>query len=58
LIEVKLLSSESDQTLGVGEVVLGPTAAAIGNAIAVALGQRIYAMPFTSERIAQTLLEE
>jgi CO/xanthine dehydrogenase Mo-binding subunit len=58
LIEVNLLASESDQTLGVGEVVLGPTAAAIGNAIAVALGQRIYAMPFTSERIAQTLLEE
>jgi CO/xanthine dehydrogenase Mo-binding subunit len=57
LLEIEMLPSESDQTLGVGEVALGPTSAAIGNAVAAALGQRIRAMPFTRERIVETLVE-
>jgi CO/xanthine dehydrogenase Mo-binding subunit len=57
LLEVEILPSESDQTLGVGEVALGPTSAAIGNAVAAALGQRIRAMPFTRQRIVETLVE-
>jgi len=41
--------------LGAGEASLGPTAAAIGNAVARALGVRVRALPITSERIRQLL---
>jgi CO/xanthine dehydrogenase Mo-binding subunit len=41
-----------------GEASLGPTAAAIGNAVARALGRRIRALPLTRERIMATLLAE
>jgi CO/xanthine dehydrogenase Mo-binding subunit len=43
-------------TLGMGECTFGPTAAAIGNAVAHALGVRIRDMPLTRERIAAALL--
>jgi len=43
--------------LGVGEVVAGPTGAAISNAISEALGQTIKTMPFTKEIITRELLE-
>jgi nicotinate dehydrogenase subunit B len=43
-------------TLGMGECTFGPTAAAIGNAVAHALGTRIRDMPLTRERIAAALL--
>ena len=36
---------------GVGEVAQGPTAAAIGNAVADAIGVRIRDLPMTRERI-------
>jgi CO/xanthine dehydrogenase Mo-binding subunit len=39
-----------------GECTFGPTAAAIGNAVAHALGTRIREMPLTRERIAAALL--
>jgi CO/xanthine dehydrogenase Mo-binding subunit len=39
-----------------GECSFGPTAAAIGNAVAHALGARIRDMPLTRERIAAALL--
>jgi CO/xanthine dehydrogenase Mo-binding subunit len=42
--------------LGVGEATAGPTAAAIGNAVAHALGTRIRDLPLTRERIMATLL--
>ena len=41
--------------LGAGEASLGPTAAAIGNAVARTLGLRVRALPITSERIQQLL---
>jgi CO/xanthine dehydrogenase Mo-binding subunit len=43
--------------LGVGECSVGPTAAAVGNAVAHALGVRICDMPFTRERIMTALLK-
>ena len=43
--------------LGGGEVVAGPTGAAISNAISDALGQTIKTMPFTKEIITRELLE-
>ena len=40
----------------VGEVVAGPTGAAISNAISNAIGQRIKTMPFTKDNITKELL--
>ena len=56
-IEVELIASDSDVPLGVGEATAGPTAAAIGNAVAHALGTRIRDLPLTRERIMSALLK-
>ena len=42
--------------LGVGEVVAGPTGAAISNALRDALGQRIKTLPFNKDNITKELL--
>lgn len=55
-IETVLIAAPDQPTLGMGECTFGPTAAAIGNAVAHALGVRIREMPFTRERIARVLL--
>jgi nicotinate dehydrogenase subunit B len=55
-ISVELIASASDVPLGAGEATGGPTAAAIGNALAHALGTRIRDLPLTRERIMATLL--
>jgi len=56
-IDIELLPSDSDVPLGVGEATCGPTAAAIGNAVAQALGIRIRDLPLTRERIMAALLK-
>jgi nicotinate dehydrogenase subunit B len=43
--------------LGVGECAAGPTAAAIGNALADALGLRVRDLPLTPERLLAALHE-
>ncbi len=55
-IEAVLVEAPEAPTLGVGECSVGPTAAAIGNAVAHALGQRIHDMPLSRERIMAALL--
>lgn len=55
-IAVELVPAADDVPLGVGEATAGPTAAAIGNAVAHALGARIRDLPLTRERIMATLL--
>jgi nicotinate dehydrogenase subunit B len=55
-IDVEIVNSSEERTLGVGECTVGPTAAAIGNAVAHALGARFREMPLTRERIAAALL--
>lgn len=57
-IETRLIGDPAHPALGMGEVSQGPTAAAIGNAVAAALGARLRHLPFTRERIMQALLEE
>ncbi|MDO8535328.1 MAG: molybdopterin-dependent oxidoreductase [Xanthobacteraceae bacterium] len=57
-IRVELVDSATDVPLGVGEATVGPTAAAIGNAVSHALGARIRDLPLTRERIMATLLKE
>jgi CO/xanthine dehydrogenase Mo-binding subunit len=54
---VELVEPKADRPpLGIGEATAGPTAAAIGNAVAKALGARIRDLPLTREKIVATLL--
>jgi CO/xanthine dehydrogenase Mo-binding subunit len=57
-IEIELIDNPNEPTLGLGEASVGPTGAAIGNALARALGRRIRDLPLTRERIMATLLSE
>jgi CO/xanthine dehydrogenase Mo-binding subunit len=56
-IAVELIDPVTDQPpLGIGEASGGPTVAAIGNAVAHALGARIRDLPLTRERVMAALL--
>ena len=50
-IQIRHILRPHEPSLGVGEVTQGPTAAAIANATARALGVRIRNLPLTRERI-------
>jgi CO/xanthine dehydrogenase Mo-binding subunit len=56
-IEVRLVGDPHDPPLGMGEVAQGPMAAAIGNAVARALGVRLRDLPLTRERLMGAMLE-
>ena len=55
-IDIQLIDAPNEPALGLGEAAVGPTGAAIGNAVARALGTRIRDLPLTRERIAAMLL--
>jgi CO/xanthine dehydrogenase Mo-binding subunit len=55
-VEIELIDAADEPPLGLGEVVHGPTAAAIANAVAHALGARIRNLPLTRERIMAAVL--
>jgi CO/xanthine dehydrogenase Mo-binding subunit len=54
-VEVRVLDRMSYPPLGVGEAVHGPTAAAIGNAVADALGVRVRDLPLTREVVVAAM---
>ena len=54
-IEIEVIQHPEAPMLGVGEVSQGPTGAAIGNAVADALGVRIRDLPLTRERLMKAL---
>ena len=56
-MQVEFVEAAGNPALGVGECTVGPTAAAIGNAVNHALGIRIHDMPLTRERIMAALLK-
>jgi CO/xanthine dehydrogenase Mo-binding subunit len=57
-VTVKLVNPTTDlPPLGVGEATGGPTVAAIGNAVAKALGARLRDLPLTRERVMAALLQ-
>ncbi len=56
-IDVELIMQQHEPSTGTGEVSGGPALAAIGNAVAHALGARIRELPYTRERVAQVLLQ-
>ena len=53
-VEVHIVRNEL-ASLGAGECMMGPTAAAIANALYDALGVRVRELPLTAERIAQAI---
>jgi CO/xanthine dehydrogenase Mo-binding subunit len=56
-IGVELVEPAADRPpLGIGEAAGGPTVAAIGNAVAHALGTRLRDLPLTRERVMAALL--
>ena len=55
-ITTELLDLPNERALGMGECSFGPTAAALANAVAHALGVRIRHMPLSRDRIAAALL--
>ncbi|MBS0409850.1 MAG: xanthine dehydrogenase family protein molybdopterin-binding subunit [Proteobacteria bacterium] len=57
-VDIDLVMAQSERSVGAGEVSLGPAMAAIGNAVAHALGARIRDLPFTRDKIAQALLAD
>lgn len=50
-VDVVLVGDPSDPSLGAGEAAVGPTAAAIGNALAAALGIRVRSLPLSAANI-------
>ncbi len=52
-IDIELADTPDEPPLGMGECTMGPTAAAIANAAAHALGLRLRDMPLTRERIVE-----
>jgi CO/xanthine dehydrogenase Mo-binding subunit len=54
-VEVHLIDRPDEPPLGAGEITMGPTAAAIGNALHHALGIRLRDLPLTRARIEAAL---
>src|SRR4029077_12508827 len=55
-VEIELVHAPEHPAMGIGEISSGPAMAAIGNAVAHALGARIRDLPYTREKIAAALL--
>ena len=54
-VHVTLLPRPDDPPLGAGEVAGGPVAAALGNALADAIGVRVRRLPMTRERVTAVI---
>jgi len=54
-VDLVLLDRADEPWVGVGQGMMGPTAAAIGNALFNALGVRVRDLPLTAERIAAAI---
>lgn len=56
-VEVAIIDRPDEPSLGVGEAVAGPVAAAIANAVFDAIGVRVRDLPFTRERLLAAINE-
>ena len=54
-VEVVLVDGGDEKSVGAGEAAQGPTAAAIGNALATAVGVRVRDLPLTPEAIVAAI---
>jgi CO/xanthine dehydrogenase Mo-binding subunit len=52
MVEAIVLQQRDQPSMGAGEAAMGPTAAAIANAVFDAVGARVRDLPLTAERIA------
>jgi nicotinate dehydrogenase subunit B len=55
IVEVELINRPNEPSLGAGEASLGPTAAAVANAVANATGKRIRDLPLSPARVKASL---
>jgi nicotinate dehydrogenase subunit B len=55
-VEVVLIDRPDQKSMGAGEAAQGPTGAAIGNALAQAIGVRVRDLPLSKEQIAKALV--
>lgn len=55
VVRARVLQREQEESVGAGEAAMGPTAAAIANAVYDALGVRARHMPITPERLLEQL---
>ncbi len=55
VVDVHVLDRRDEPPLGAGEATQGPVTAAIGNALADALGVRVYTLPFTPDNIVAAI---
>ena len=55
-VQVELVNRENQNSLGVGEGSQGPGCAAIANAVANAIGARIFDLPLTPDKIKTGLV--
>ena len=56
-VDVHVIDRPGQPYLGTGEGGQGPTAAAIANAVAHAIGRRMRELPFTNDRVKKALLQ-
>jgi nicotinate dehydrogenase subunit B len=54
-VDVTIVDSDEEQSLGAGEAAQGPTAAAIANAVAAAVGVRVRDLPLTTEAVVAAI---
>jgi nicotinate dehydrogenase subunit B len=54
-VEVVVAPGDGNPSVGAGEAAQGPTAAAIGNALAVAVGVRVRELPLTAESVVAAI---
>ena len=54
-VAVEIISRPEQKSVGAGEAAMGPTAAAIANAVRAALGARVRDLPLTPERVAAAI---
>jgi nicotinate dehydrogenase subunit B len=57
-VEVHLINRPEEKAVGAGEAAMGPTVAAITNAVSNALGRRVRHLPLIPERILLALSED
>jgi CO/xanthine dehydrogenase Mo-binding subunit len=55
LVRVELAPGDGNPSVGAGEAAQGPTAGAIGNALAAAIGVRVRDLPLTPEAVVQAI---
>jgi nicotinate dehydrogenase subunit B len=57
-VTVTIVDGGGDKSVGAGEAAQGPTAAAIGNAVAAAVGVRVRDLPLTTEAVVTAIERE